>query len=128
MPDNELQLRSVSELLRNSFFIPAYQRGYRWTVRQVTELLEDVFSFMKEERRAKGEFYCLQPIVVAQGEQHWELIDGQQRLTTIFLVLSFFNSRLTEEHRTELFSLTYETREDSAEYLRKLDEERRYHN
>lgn len=124
MHDNDLQLRSVSELLNESFFIPAYQRGYRWAARQVTELLDDVYLFMKEQRRARGEFYCLQPIVVARREKDWELIDGQQRLTTIFLVLSFFNNRFTEEERTEFFSLAYETREDSAEYLRKLDEQR----
>lgn len=125
MHDNDLQLRSVNELLNESFFIPNYQRGYRWTARQVTELLEDVFAFMKEQRRAKGEFYCLQPIVLAwrQKEEDWELIDGQQRLTTIFLVLSFFNNRFTAEERTEFFSLKYQTREESAVYLRTLDEE-----
>jgi uncharacterized protein with ParB-like and HNH nuclease domain len=87
MQNNDLQLRSVSDLLKESFFIPAYQRGYRWTVRQVTDLLQDVFAFMNEKRRAQGEFYCLQPVVVAHrdGEKRWELIDGQQRLTTIFL-------------------------------------------
>lgn len=122
MQENDLQLRSVNELLKDSFFVPAYQRGYRWTARQVTDLLEDVFAFMNEGRRAKGEFYCLQPVVVARGEKHWELIDGQQRLTSIYLVLSFFNSRLTEEFRRELFSLDYKTRDECADYLRSLDE------
>src|SRR5882757_9839148 len=107
MQNNDLHLRSMNQLLNESFYIPAYQRGYRWSNRQVTELLQDVFAFMSEKRSAKGEFYCLQPIVVARREvdQRWELIDGQQRLTTIFLVLSFLNSRFTDEFRKQLFSL-----------------------
>lgn len=121
MSTGNLQLRSVSELMMESFFIPAYQRGYRWTSRQVTELLEDVDSFTLRPRPVQGDFYCLQPIVVTRRGDQWELIDGQQRLTTIFLVLSFFNNRLVEDERSELFSLSYETRPNSASYLKSLD-------
>lgn len=122
MSTGDLQLRSVNELMAESFFIPAYQRGYRWTSRQVTELLDDVAAFTQRPRPVQGDFYCLQPIVVTQRGEQWELIDGQQRLTTIFLVLSFFNNRLVEEERSELFSLSYETRANSAAYLKSLDE------
>lgn len=123
MHSNELELRSVGQLLNESFFIPAYQRGYRWTSRQVTELLEDVFAFMQETERNTGKFYCLQPIVVARRDGHWELIDGQQRLTTLYLILSYFNNRLSEDGRMALFSLNYETRAGSQAYLLKLDEQ-----
>jgi uncharacterized protein with ParB-like and HNH nuclease domain len=123
MQQNELELRSVDQLLNESFFVPAYQRGYRWTTWEVTELLNDVFTFIKEKRKSKGEFYCLQPVVVARREKHWELIDGQQRLTTIFLILSYFNSRFAEDYKKELFSINYETRPGSWTYLRSLDEE-----
>lgn len=128
MSTGDLQLRSVSELMTKSFFIPAYQRGYRWTSRQVTELLDDVAAFTQRPRPIQGDFYCLQPIVVTQREDQWELIDGQQRLTTIFLVLSFFNNRLVEDERSELFSLSYETRVNSADYLDSLDERKRDEN
>lgn len=123
MSKGDLQLRSVSQLMTESFFIPAYQRGYRWTSRQVTELLDDVAAFTERKRPVQGEFYCLQPIVVTQRNSHWELIDGQQRLTTIFLILSYFNNRLVADERKTLFALNYETRENSASYLRSLDEE-----
>jgi len=121
MGTGDLQLRSISELMTESFFIPAYQRGYRWTSRQVTELLDDVAAFTRRPRPVQGDFYCLQPIVVTRRGEQWELIDGQQRLTTIFLILSFFNNRLIEDERSELFSLSYETRENSADYLKSLD-------
>ncbi|TXJ05802.1 MAG: DUF262 domain-containing protein [Aeromicrobium sp.] len=123
MSTGDLQLRSVSQLMTESFFIPAYQRGYRWTSRQVTELLNDVAAFTERKRPVQGEFYCLQPIVVTQRNGHWELIDGQQRLTTIYLILSYFNNRLVADERKTLFALNYETRENSASYLRSLDEE-----
>ncbi len=123
MSTGDLQLRSVSQLMTESFFIPAYQRGYRWTSRQVTELLDDVAAFTERKRPVQGEFYCLQPIVVTQRNGHYELIDGQQRLTTIYLILSYFNNRLVADERKALFALNYETRENSASYLRSLDEE-----
>lgn len=128
MSTGDLQLRSISELMTESFFIPAYQRGYRWTSRQVTELLDDVVAFTLRSRPVQGDFYCLQPIVVTQRDEQWELIDGQQRLTTIFLILSFFNNRLVEDERSELFSLSYQTRENSADYLKSLDEKTRDEN
>lgn len=128
MSTGDLQLRSVNELMTESFFIPAYQRGYRWTSRQVTELLDDVAAFTQRPKTVQGDFYCLQPIVVTQRGNQWELIDGQQRLTTIFLILSYFNNRLVEDERSELFSLSYETRANSAAYLKSLDEKARDEN
>lgn len=114
MSFGDLQLRSVSELMTESFFIPAYQRGYRWTPRQVTELLDDVAAFTERPKPDQRDFYCLQPIVVTRRDGQWELIDGQQRLTTIFLVLAYFNNRLVPDLRKTLFALNYKTRENSA--------------
>jgi len=90
MSDMALSLKPVNDLLGEKFFIPAYQRGYRWTPRQVTDLLEDILTFQSESDGSKKEtFYCLQPVVVMQRQEgDWELIDGQQRLTTLFLVLA----------------------------------------
>ena len=86
---NELVLKPINDLLKESFFIPAYQRGYRWTNRQVIELLEDVYEFCSRRKTSDDEFYCLQPIVVTPKGDQWELVDGQQRLTTILLMRSF---------------------------------------
>jgi uncharacterized protein with ParB-like and HNH nuclease domain len=80
MSNNKLRLKPIKRLLTKEFFIPSYQRGYRWTKRQVEDLLNDVFEFY-EKTKEKNEFYCLQPIVVTDRNGKWELIDGQQRLT-----------------------------------------------
>lgn len=50
MEENKIELKSVSELLGMKFFIPSYQRGYRWTEQQVKDLLEDILEFAKKEK------------------------------------------------------------------------------
>lgn len=85
----KLDLVSIKELLGNKFYIPDYQRGYRWTKKEVTKLLEDLRFFFKDSYKKPEELYCLQPLVVFYNEKEkaWEVIDGQQRLTTILLFL-----------------------------------------
>ncbi len=79
-----LSLKSVAELSKEHFFIPDYQRGYRWEKDQVRELLSDIADFFK----SGNALYCLQPLVVIPKGDAWEVVDGQQRLTTLFLILS----------------------------------------
>lgn len=83
---------TISELREKSFWIPFYQRGYRWRVPQVEQLLDDIH----ENTEGKGK-YCLQPIVVAESNyatDSWDLIDGQQRLTTINLILTALDTKI----------------------------------
>ncbi|MGX3011479.1 DUF262 domain-containing protein [Helicobacter sp. 23-1044] len=109
------QPKSINELKNHKFFIPSYQRGYRWGDREVGALLEDIWDFANAEQ--KDSFYCLQPIVVKQKDKQYNVIDGQQRLTTIFLIVKF----LSEGH---LFDISYETRQeahqDSREFLQNI--------
>lgn len=122
LENSKLKLKSIYELLCNeekkaeSFFIPSYQRGYRWTEQQVKELLEDIWEFICKKN--KDEFYCLQPIVVKKNKEDilkWDVIDGQQRLTTIFIILKILADKIESDNKT--FSLSYETREKSSEFL-----------
>lgn len=95
----------VGELCREKFNlkIPSYQRGYRWTKKEVLRLIEDVFHY---DAKKDGSFYCLQPLVVRHielnGKHEWRVIDGQQRLTTIYLILK------TIGYEGECYSLEYE--------------------
>ncbi|MFI7195476.1 DUF262 domain-containing protein [Nocardia nova] len=82
--DAMLATRVVREL-DGHFFVPDYQRGYRWGRPEVERLLDDVAG-------ARGKDYFLQPIVVKRIQDgKWELIDGQQRLTTLFLILQYIH-------------------------------------
>lgn len=147
--ENNIQLISIAELLDGrTFYIPSYQRGYRWTTKEVTDLLSDLYSFTIGNKKNDSEFYCLQPIIVQKIEDDaivseilegidtssrdvWEVIDGQQRLTSIYILYKYLlekkgwdKERLKEdEDGKELFHLRYETRVDSAAFLENLSKD-----
>jgi hypothetical protein len=145
MVENNIELKSVQDLFGMEFHIPKYQRGYRWTKQQVEDLLNDIWEFHKKEK-SNTEFYCLQPLVVKkrlENEQEilnkikeaedingvknildslkgsWDVIDGQQRLTTIFIILSV----LDEIEKIEKYTLKYETRSGSQDFLKNINEQ-----
>lgn len=84
-------IKPIAELLDYEFVIPKYQRGYRWDEDQITALLNDLKTFQKDAQ--KDDFYCLQPVVVVKEKAEHDryiVVDGQQRLTTILLILKAF--------------------------------------
>lgn len=130
MAENMIELKSVSELLGMKFFIPSYQRGYRWTEQQVKDLLNDVNEFEPQELLDSKEktWYCLQPLVVRKMEENdsrldscpdkndwYEVIDGQQRLTTIYIILKSIDK---DGHFP---SIQYQTRPNSSEFLKNIN-------
>lgn len=118
---NELILRPISDLMKQHFFIPSYQRGYRWTQRQVTDLLDDIAEFQKNsESSSRKAFYCLQPVVVKKCGEEWELVDGQQRLTTICIILHYLKDIAAMLGHSG-YSLRYETRPESASFLSNIN-------
>lgn len=122
--DATLEPRAViSDELNGEFFIPAYQRGYRWGRAEVTRLLEDI----KQSGHDGSGVYYLQPIVVLRDGERWALVDGQQRLTTLYLIVRYLRAEVLPTAKVN-YSLTYETRSHSREYLESLDPERRTEN
>ncbi len=113
-----IALRSVRELLSENgkparYWIPSYQRGYRWTRVQVAQLLDDIWDFI-EAPGAQDRFYCLQPIVVKRhSDGRIEVVDGQQRLTTIHIILLCLRDIAKLLTKT-FFELKFETRNDPA--------------
>lgn len=139
--DNTIKLYSISELLERNFYIPSYQRGYRWTKQQVEDLLNDIYDFAIKPNKSPKEFYCLQPVVVKPHQWErikpdgltekivgWELVDGQQRITTIRILLTYFikthliGKTFKERYSKDVFSIDYETRSDSEEFLKNIIE------
>lgn len=116
----KIELKSIEKLLGMIFFIPSYQRGYRWTEQQVKDLLNDIDDFIKD-KKSEG-FYCIQPLVIKKiNENNWEVIDGQQRLTTILILLS-------ELKIDEKYSIEYETRSDSSSFLQNIEDTKKTNN
>ncbi len=113
-----LDIRPVGEI-KGNFYVPNYQRGYRWTNVQVEALLDDIWDSCER----KQETYCLQPIVIKRknGEEEYELIDGQQRFTTILILLNYIKQEYVP--RTEIkYTLEYETRGATTSFLRNINE------
>jgi len=87
-----LSAEQMEELRKGRFVVPSYQRGYRWSEQEVGQLVDDIQSNV-------GRGYCLQPIVVeridgaSRNVDEWTLVDGQQRLTTLFLLVRLLGSK-----------------------------------
>lgn len=130
---NELELLSIPELMGRNFFIPDYQRGYRWEENHIHQLLSDIWDF---SNKSSGEFYCLQPIVVKEcrsaiiekyklksefdNNRWFEVIDGQQRLTTTRLIIQMNNLISPLSKVKNCFNLYYETRPELKNIFNEL--------
>ena len=115
---------TFKELLGKKFNIPSYQRGYRWEKENVEALLNDIQEFANKDKE-KDEFYCLQPVVVKknitlsskENTDVYDLLDGQQRLTTLWLILNTPRFlRLWDDDDPE-HPLSYEIQYESRENL-----------
>lgn len=132
-----LEAKPIKDI-RGTFYIPAYQRGYRWERTQVKTLLNDLYQCMEANGQEKD--YCLQPVVVQKkgvqkkGKLQYDLIDGQQRLTTIYILLRYaqqnfetdyaqqnFGTDYAEQNFETEFSFEYETREKTQAFLENMD-------
>jgi hypothetical protein len=86
--------KSVDDIFRtgNSYHVPLYQRGYAWTDEEVEQLLGDLTLAFTERPE---EFYLLGQAIFCKSDGSWEIVDGQQRLTTLFLFLVISWRRLS---------------------------------
>ena len=102
------------------FNIPEYQRGYKWTVDNIVQLLEDLKGF---KQNTSDEFYCLQNITLTKTKvnEHlcFNVIDGQQRLTTLFILISYLQRNTRDKVLSaESDILRYSIREETDKFLR----------
>jgi len=103
---------SIEEAFRNCFYIvPDYQREYVWTEKEVHQLLDDINNAI--DLSSTNGYYFIGTILVAPvaEKDHYEVIDGQQRLTTFFLLLcalkNLFKSEPQETTINGLISTSY---------------------
>ena len=115
-----LETKLVADI-KGAFYVPSYQRGYRWGEDEVNRLLDDVFQNGQKN-------YCLQPVVVRKKDDTFELVDGQQRLTTIYLIYKYMSDINPMFFHKPAFNLVYETREQSADFLANMDLEKQEDN
>lgn len=92
---------SVSRLFEETYplVIPRWQRDYSWEPDdQVKVFLEDLTEFFEEARHVRHRYYLLgQVIVVGNDSDEFEVVDGQQRMTTLFLLLTALHNSLSSQ-------------------------------
>lgn len=118
--------KTILELFRDNkanFLIPDYQRPYAWTENECQTLWDDVFSFAFPSNNcddfdSENDEYFLGPIVVFKNGRKLEIIDGQQRLTTLMLLLRAFYSKLGNMQDSRSIS----TKENIEQCIWKTDE------
>ena len=134
---NVIDQMAVSDLLDGrTFFIPSYQRGYRWTKTQIYDLCNDLLEYALKPDKDPKSFYSLQPLIVRRGNKEIngketdviEVIDGQQRLTSIYIIYRALmphvgitsSEKLKENRDAELYHIYYETRPNDFAFIENL--------
>lgn len=132
----------LKDVVGFSYVIGSYQRGYRWDEVNVRELLEDIFEdklvedyrftrndYMDENEvitelisRVRDTEYCLQPLVLKKNDNGYSVIDGQQRLTTLYIIMKALCS-VSDKKFPVKFSIEYKSREKSKEFLQNLSDD-----
>ncbi|MDO6738735.1 DUF262 domain-containing protein [Wenyingzhuangia sp. 2_MG-2023] len=126
--ENTLLLLPIKNLSNKTFEIGSYQRGYKWSKKEILELLNDIDNYEQKEG-----LYCLQPLVLKplknQKEKieisnttyniftNNEVVDGQQRTTTIFLLLKYLEYKGWID-KSCLYEIEFKTRERSGVFLK----------
>ena len=104
----------VLDIFRGTEYrVPIYQRNYAWTKDEIELLLNDINDI---DESFEGKYYLGSLIVNQLGANYYDVIDGQQRLTTLFLMLSFLNDTSVNKR-----SLSFEAREKSNKTLYEID-------
>lgn len=132
----------LKDVVGFSYVIGSYQRGYRWDEVNVRELLEDIFEdkLVEDHRFSKNDYmdenevitelnssvrdteYCLQPLVLKKNDNGYSVIDGQQRLTTLYIIMKALCS-VSDKKFPMKFSIEYKSRSKSKEFLQTLSDE-----
>ena len=85
----------------DNYIIPLYQRAFAWSDKEITQLIDDIYDFEAEK------YYIGSLIINVNSNGLYEVIDGQQRLTALYLLLNYL------DYRWENDRLRYECREKS---------------
>lgn len=96
---------SVEKIFESKYLIPIYQRNYAWGKDEIEMLLDDI--------KSNDDEYFIGSLVVREKDGLFEVIDGQQRLTTLYLTLRYLKHNIKGE-------LKFEARQKSNETLEKI--------
>ncbi len=120
---HEPQLLTVQRVLGDHIYsIPVYQRNYAWGVKEISQLIADVRDYAQRNTQNLVHDYYIGTLVVygrsTEKQSYWEVVDGQQRLTTLSLLVSVLRAMLPELGPSmQRMPLQFECREASSQAL-----------
>lgn len=118
------QWLSVKDIVSkyNKFNVPSLQRTYRWGEKEITLLLNDLNEFYNANKDSPNAFYPLQPLILKKNKNYdcYDILDGQQRLTTIKLIGAYLKSK---DHNLNAcnIDISYESRSNVEEIFLEID-------
>jgi len=97
----------IKDLLqKKNFSVPCFQRNYQWTLKNIKELWSDLLHVKEKVANDKNFTYRLGSIILYQEkESSFEIVDGQQRIVTLYLLLKVIEDRLSNEEKNSSFDL-----------------------
>ena len=115
-------IRSVDELLEQNLVIPSYQRPYKWTGKNITELILDIQKSIEDGKKYSNFKYRVGTVILYRGSdtEPYEVVDGQQRLISFLLLKLCLDPNFTCELLSTEFSdkVTKQNLHDNAQYIR----------
>ena len=122
---------SVDKLLVQNLVIPSYQRPYKWTGKNITELILDIQKSIEDGKKYSNFKYRVGTVILYRGSdtEPYEVVDGQQRLLSFLLLKLCLDPNFTCELLSTEFSdkVTKQNLHDNAQYIREwfssVDEE-----
>ena len=123
MTGESLNFMPIRKLFESEkYVIPYYQRNYDWGADQSLQLLEDIADYARESFE---NYYYIGTLIVFPRKEHYEVIDGQQRLTTLSILLAVLNQRNEEGVKDRITwyrpgALSYDHRDESSDELQRL--------
>ncbi|MCT4645773.1 MAG: DUF262 domain-containing HNH endonuclease family protein [Carboxylicivirga sp.] len=118
MSNNEdIKELTIADLFKTDrYIIPRYQRNYAWEEKEITQLIQDIFDFALNKDKSEANYYIGTLVVYERshnGHSYYETIDGQQRLTTLNLLISALKRNFAHISEVNDFSFNSNLRFDS---------------
>jgi len=117
--DDKLKRINIEALFRNdNYIVPIYQRNYAWRKKEIEQLLDDINDYVCNESLKEKNYYIGSLVIYRRSNGVLEVIDGQQRLTTLFILLSVLRSSSKIDFSP--CNLIFESRVKSTNALKKI--------
>lgn len=120
--NEKTELYNIEKLFEERYIIPIYQRNFEWGESEIRQLILDIFDYSIDNYNKD---YYIGTLIVYDRKNNFEIIDGQQRLTTLCILLSLIKNEYKDKYKkyiTENYNLnlTFDSRKNSTETLKTL--------